>query len=90
MDFFYMSDFLLIVKYYILGNNLLKEIDCTYSETKTIADVAKIINTLSNHRVDVLIGDDDEKDYYGKYTPINLNYIGLEQGIRNVYERIKI
>jgi GDP-L-fucose synthase len=90
MDFFYMEDFLLIVKFYILENDLLKEIDCTYSETKTIVDVAEIINMLSDHRVDIVIVDEDEKDYCGKYTPINLNYVGLDQGIKNVYERIKI
>ena len=89
MDFFYMEDFLLIVKYYILENDLLKEIDCTYSETKTIVDVVEMINALGDYRVDVRIGGDDEKDYCGKYTPINLNYTGLEQGIKNVYERMK-
>jgi dTDP-4-dehydrorhamnose reductase len=90
MDFIYMEDFLLIVKYYILENDISKEIDCTYYKTKTIIDIANIINKLDDYQVDIIIDKENGVDYCGKYSPINLNYIGLEQGIRNVYEKLKI
>lgn len=90
MDFFYIKDFLLVIKYYILGNDILKEFDCTYFETKSLVDIANIINTLDDYQVDIIINGEDKNDYCGKYNSINLNYIGLKQGIKNVYTLLKI
>jgi nucleoside-diphosphate-sugar epimerase len=87
MDFIYMPDFISIIKFYILNDNPPKEIDCTYSETKTLFDIANIINNLYDYNVDILITKEGQENYYGKYTPIDLNYIGLEQGIKNVFEK---
>lgn len=92
MDFIYMSDFISIVKYYILNDNSPKEIDCTYPETKTLVDITNMINELADHKVPILrtgyAVDHYCENYHGKYTPINLNYIGLNQGIKNVFETI--
>jgi len=87
MDFIYMPDFISIVKYYIMNENPPKKIDCTYPETKTLSDIARIINNLGDHKVKIVVNDFDISDYCGKFTPINLNYIGLEQGIKNVFEK---
>jgi len=93
MDFIYMPDFISIIKYYILNDNPPKEIDCTYSETKTLVDIADMINDLGDHKVNVLrtgyAAPHYCENYHGTYTPINLNYIGLEQGIKNVYNSLK-
>ena len=85
-----MPDLISIVKYYIMNETPLKEIDCTYSETKTLFDIANIINNLYDYNVDILITEEGQENYCGKYTPINLNYIGLEQGIKNVFENFLI
>jgi nucleoside-diphosphate-sugar epimerase len=89
MDFVYMPDFISIVKYYILNDNPPKEIDCTYPETKTLVDITNIINELGDYKVNVLRTGYSAphycENYHGEYSPINLNYIGIEQGIKNVY-----
>ena len=53
MDFFYMKDLVSLVKFYIFNNNLKKEINCTYSETLTLLDIANYINTLSDYKVEI-------------------------------------
>lgn len=90
MDFFYMEDFITLMKYCISADNLPKIVECTYNFDTTLYDVAEIINSLDNHRVPVrikswVIGD----PFNGKFTDLGLTFVGLEQGIRNVYNKLK-
>ena len=46
-----------------------------------------MINNLDEYKVPVLIGK-QAREYIG-YNPIELNYIGLENGIKNTYNILK-
>jgi nucleoside-diphosphate-sugar epimerase len=90
MDFFYMKDLVSLVEFYILNNNLPKEIDCSYSTSKTLCHIADIINHLNDHQVEIKLDDFTlGKEYIGKFTDLGINYIGLEKGIENVYNKLK-
>jgi dTDP-4-dehydrorhamnose reductase len=89
MDFFYMPDFLNLVRYYI-NNNPSKVIDCCYDYSPTLYNVAKIINNLDNHKVNINIKHwDMAPPFNGEFTDLGLQFIGLEQGIKNVYNKLK-
>lgn len=87
MDFFYMKDLVSVVKFFVKNDNI-KSIDCTYSETKSLLDITHIINNLSDYQVDIIINNSDEINYSGSYGDIGLRYIGLEQGIKNMYNSL--
>jgi GDP-L-fucose synthase len=90
MDFFFMEDLVTLVKYFIFNNNLPKEIDCTYNNTSTLLDISQMINNLGNYKVPIIFDNQtDDKSYFGKFIDLNLNYIGLEQGVKNVYNKLK-
>jgi len=89
MDFFYMKDLVSLVDYYIKENHLPKIAECSYNEKYTLLDIANIINNLSDYKVpieqlDFTIGD----PYIGVTTP-NLEFLGLKQGIKEVYNKLK-
>jgi dTDP-4-dehydrorhamnose reductase len=89
MDFFYMKDLISLVKYYIMNNNLSKEINCSYYKATTLFNIAEIINNLSYYKVPIILGDNNlGKNYREKYNLI-INTIGLEQGIINTYNILK-
>jgi dTDP-4-dehydrorhamnose reductase len=89
MDFFYMKDFTKLVQYYIDVSNPLKEFDCCYSESCYLSQIANKINNLSEHKVGINIMNGGITDNYtGINTPIGLNFIGLDIGIKLVYEKL--
>jgi nucleoside-diphosphate-sugar epimerase len=95
MDFFYIEDLWTVVKYYIETEFPPKFIDCCYAkEKRSLIDIAKLINTLGDHEVDINIEDKISKTtkYVGEEIikldlPINL--IGLENSLKLEYERYK-
>jgi GDP-L-fucose synthase len=90
MDFFYMEDLVSLVELYILNDNLPKEIDCTYCESKTLYHVTDIINHLNDHQVEIKLNNADVgTEYTGKFTDLGINYIGLEKGIIETYNKLK-
>lgn len=90
MDFFYMEDLITLIEYCINSNNLPKEIDCSYKNTYSLKDISDIINTLSDYKVPIKIFNEVEGvKYTGNFTDLNIDYIGLEQGIKNVYNKLK-
>lgn len=90
MDFFHMNDFILLIEYYIENNSLPKEINCCYSYPVTLYDVAQIINDLDNHKVNINIKHwDMAPPFNGEFTDLGIQFIGLEQGIKNVYNKLK-
>jgi GDP-L-fucose synthase len=90
MDFFYMNDFISLIEYYVENNFLSKEINCCYNHYVTLYDVAQIINNLDNHKVNINIKHwDMAPPFNGEFTDLGLQFIGLEQGIKNVYEKLK-
>ena len=89
MDFFYMPDFITLIDYCI-NNNISKEIDCCYKTSPTLYDVAQIINNLNNYKVNINIKEWNlAPNFTGNYTDLGLPFIGLEQGIKNVYNILK-
>jgi GDP-L-fucose synthase len=90
MDAFYMKDLVSLVDYYISSpkEKLPKEIDCTYTETLTLSEISEIINELDDYKVDVNIIKKTTK-YSGEYFNTGIKYIGLKQGILEVYNKLK-
>jgi GDP-L-fucose synthase len=90
MDFFYMEDLITLMDYCIKTNNLPKEINCSYNYSTTLYDVAKIINNLDDHKVNINIKEwNMAPPFNGEFINLGLNFIGLEQGIKNVYNKLK-
>ena len=90
MDFIYMPDLISIVEHYIVGKDLLKEIDCIYNDTVSLSNIAKQINKLSINKVPINIEDPlPGENYIGNYTELPIAFIGLEQGIENVFNKLK-
>jgi nucleoside-diphosphate-sugar epimerase len=88
MDFFYMEDFCKLIDFYITNLTPPKNIDCTYSDTLCLQQIADIINNLDKHKVDIILKNNSQIKYSGVYTPI-VEYDGLEQGIKKTFLKIK-
>ena len=89
MDFFYIKDFTRLVQYYIDNSDVPKESDCCYAESFYLSEITNKINNLSDRRVDINIMNDGVTDkYIGINTPIDLNFVGLDMGIKLVYEKL--
>lgn len=91
MDFIYMPDLVSMISYYIEGKDLIKEVDCIYDDTVSLSKVAKYINNhLSINKVPINIEDPlPGENYIGTFTDLPIALIGLEQGIKNVYNKLK-
>ena len=90
MDFFYMDDLISVIKYYINEKNPPKEFNCTYLESRTLLQIAEMINHLDKHRVGIsVLKDGLGEGYIGQWDGLVLPLVGLEQGIMNTYNIIK-
>ena len=89
MDFFYMPDFITLINYCI-NNNIPKVIDCSYNYSSTLYNVAQIINNLDTYKVNINMKEwDMAPPFNGNFIDLGLKFIGLEQGIKNVYNKLK-
>lgn len=89
MDFFYMKDLVSLVDYYIQTENPPKEIDCSYQKLYSLFDIANMINNLDTHKVHITFNQNEMGEKYCGNSNILLNYIGLEEGIKQVYNKLK-
>ena len=92
MSFFYMDDLIMLINHYITSNSgsLITESNCSYITSTSLLDIANIINELDNHKVPIYMDTQVSEDYESKLNaPYGLNYIGLKQGIKNVYNKLK-
>jgi hypothetical protein len=92
MTFFYMKDLIMLVKHYINTDNakLIKECDCAYVAEYSLFEIANMINELGDYKVPIYMDIQTQQDYTSKYNaPYGLNHIGLQQGIRDVYNKLK-
>jgi UDP-glucose 4-epimerase len=87
MDFFYMKDLISIVDYYIKESNPLKTMECSYNLPHKLSEIADIINNLNNYKVDVIIENKEMGLNYCGKNDLFLNYIGLTNGIKEVYNK---
>lgn len=90
MDFIYMQDLISIVGYYIECKDLPKEIDCVYDDTASLSNIAQQINKLSINKVPINTENTTPgENYIGNHNELPIAFIGLEQGIINVYNKLK-
>jgi nucleoside-diphosphate-sugar epimerase len=89
MDFFYMKDLISLISYYIDNDNVPKQIDCSYIGLYKLSEIASIINNLDDYKVDIQIEREGiALSYYGTANVL-LEYIGLKEGIKEVYNKLK-
>jgi nucleoside-diphosphate-sugar epimerase len=90
MDFIYWDDFIEIIKHYIDYTILPKNIDCVYEKKYTLLDIAHIINSLSNIKVEIDIIENSNIDtpYTGCYNDLSLTFKGLHKGIVETYNEL--
>ena len=92
MDFIYSEDLYQIINYYLTsGNHInIKDFNCVYYEKYYLSEIAKMINSLDDYKVNINIeGSDPEDSYCGAPYSIGLTYEGLEQGIRECWSQWK-
>lgn len=91
MTFFYMQDLITLVQHYIdaPSKNLNKEVDCSYEHNHTLLEVAQMINNLSEHKVEIEVVKHEQIPYIGVYNLPNIELVGLQQGIQEVYNKLK-
>ena len=92
MDFFYIKDLAILVDHYIQNTNVAKEVNCSYSYVWSLGKIADFINNLGDHKVDInYVEQGFGKGYH--YNGVNylpdLDFIGLEKGIKEVYNNLK-
>ena len=88
MDFFYMKDLIKIVKYYIEEKKPAKTISCSYFKKTTLLDVANIINNLSDYKCEIDIKTNKNASAYSGLATLDLDFIGLEKGIKEVWKKL--
>ena len=88
MDFFYMGDLVKVVEHFIYEVLLPKNIDCTYGKNNSLLDIAYMINNLDNHKVEIKIKESREDMYVGNWNPLNIKWVGLEEGIKKTYKKL--
>lgn len=88
MDFLYMDDLISIIKFSILHPTV-NLINCCYQEKYKLSDIANIINSLSTYKVPIKIHSEElAPPYTGAYADLGINFIGLEEGIKKVYQHL--
>jgi len=90
MDFFYMKDLITLIDHYIQREEWLYNlVDCRYTKSYTLFEIAQLINNLDNYKVIVSVEKEDGKPYTGNYIGMQIPLVGLEEGIREVYNLLK-
>ena len=85
MDFMYVKDIYKNTLYAIENN--IKDINCVYEEKKYLTDIADVVNNLNDHSVDIIVENEGFDSPYSTTSKlIDVEYIGLEQGIKECYE----
>jgi GDP-L-fucose synthase len=90
MDFFYMEDLVSLIEFYILHKPGIKDLDCVYNKTISLEYIANIINHLSDYQVPIHFMEEKMGDcYIGFNNGLPIECLGLEQGIKNVFNKLK-
>jgi len=79
-DYISAKDFLKVLKYFILNDNLPKDINCVYSEKKKLSEI------LSFFKTEVKSNGIDNRNYTGdskKIQSLNIKFDGLKKGIED-------
>ena len=93
MDFFYMKDLISLIEWLINQQEdefPIQNINCSYLENYTLTQIAEIINSLSNYKVNIKIENKEKgDDYCGMHPIMPFHLTGLEQGIKEIYNNLK-
>jgi len=93
MDFFYMKDLVSMIEWLIDYREEefpVQEINCSYLEKYTLTQIAEIINSLDDYKIGIQVEDEIEgRAYCGIHPIMPFDLIGLEQGIKEVYNLLK-
>jgi hypothetical protein len=86
-----MKDLISLIDYYILNNNLPKEVDCSYQIVYSLYEIINMINSLDLYEVDIILHNEElDNEYYGDGILSDvIECVGLEQGIKEVYNKLK-
>lgn len=89
MDFFYIDDFISLVKY-IIDNPSIKEINASYFNTYSLYEIAEMINNLDYHKSNIILENKEiGKPYISKFqNKLDIPLIGLKEGIKRTYDAI--
>jgi len=91
MDFFYMEDFIEVIKDVLNSKNQQKEVNCVYEKKYKLSEIASIINNLSSNPNKIKICKNCKIDYIANYNrSIIINLIGLENAIAKVYGKLNV
>ena len=89
MDFFYMQDLITVVQYYLETKVPPVEFDCVYKDKTSLLEISSLINNLADYKVEIVLENKNStQEYVGHFTDLQLDYIGLEQGIKNTYIKL--
>jgi nucleoside-diphosphate-sugar epimerase len=93
MDFFYMKDLIFLIEWLINSPEdgfPIPEINCSYLEKHSLTQIAQIINSLENHKVNIVLeSEEHSSDYYALHPIMPFKLIGLEQGVKETYLKLK-
>lgn len=98
MDFFYIEDLVLLIEYFLKTPPFpYKVINCSYEDHIHLKDVLEIINSLGDYKVPIIQKTDDSvnkinvtpTDYIGISANLQLDFLGLKNGIQKTYEKLK-
>lgn len=92
MTFFYIEDLCKLVDCIMSSDRVdLEHLNwASYAKNYSLVEIANIINSLGNHRVDIEIGSAKETDYVSPHwCSYPIEFIGLEKGIEKTYEKLK-
>ena len=92
MDFIYSEDLYQIINYYLTsGNHInIKDFNCVYYEKYYLSEIAKMINSLDDYKVNINIeGSSPDYSYCGAPYSIGLKYLGLKHGIKECWSQWK-
>lgn len=94
MDFIYINDLAMVIDKILKGEimiNITHDRNISYKNKYTLIEISKIINTLSNYEVPIRKYDFVLGSSYNSLSGIdleNLGAIGLEEGIKQLYNEI--
>jgi nucleoside-diphosphate-sugar epimerase len=93
MDFFYIKDLFKVIEFYInnIDSDLPNDVNMVYDEKKNLYQLANMIKLLTKNKIDVIIKNERTGNSYtgnGEIlSKLNIDFIGLEKGIKEVYNK---
>lgn len=92
MDFFYIGDLISIVKDFLLGNSLYKDINLSYKNKYKLSEIAKKIIIQNNSKSNITIQKKNALNYNGNFDKIlslSVSLEGFERGLEKTIINIK-